>query len=108
MRGLHSSCLALSLLVIACGGGGEATDEMTEKPACSDGIDNDADGMSDFPDDLSCASTTGETEDGSAAPQCSDNRDNDGDGKKDFPLDPGCFAPQADDESDDCPTGPSC
>ena len=38
------------------------------------------------------------------APQCSDGRDNDGDGKIDYPDDPGCFAPNQDDETDDCPT----
>jgi hypothetical protein len=40
--------------------------------------------------------------------QCNDGIDNDGDGVYDFPADPGCFAPQADDEKDDCPDGPNC
>ena len=38
----------------------------------------------------------------------SDGRDNDGDGKIDYPDDPGCFAPNQDDETDDCPDGPNC
>ena len=101
------SLVLFSLFVIACGGGGDASDGTGGAP-CSDGKDNDGDGMSDFPDDLGCRSEDDDSEDGAAAPQCDDNRDNDGDGKKDYPADPGCFAPQADDESDECPDGPSC
>lgn len=97
-----------SVFVLACGGGGSGKGDDTAGPACSDGKDNDNDGMTDFPDDLGCGSEDDDTEDGAAAPQCDDNRDNDGDGKKDYPDDPGCFAPQADDESDDCPDGPGC
>ena len=41
-------------------------------------------------------------------PKCSDGIDNDGDGRTDYPSDPGCFAPNQDDEVDDCPTGPNC
>jgi hypothetical protein len=40
--------------------------------------------------------------------QCNDGVDNDGDGKIDYPYDPGCFSPNQDDETDDCPTGPTC
>lgn len=96
-----------SLLVISCGGSSKNNDGTGGAP-CSDGIDNDDDGMTDFPDDLGCGSEDDDTEDGAPAPQCDDNRDNDGDGKKDWPDDPGCFAKQADDESDDCPNGPGC
>src|SRR5689334_1927703 len=64
--------------VIACGGGGS----------------DKSDGVVDAPD--------------LPKPQCSDGIDNDGDGVFDFPADPGCFAPQADDEKDDCPSGPNC
>jgi hypothetical protein len=91
--------------LVACSGddgGGFA------KPPCSDGQDNDADGMTDFPDDLGCDGEDDDSEDSLASPQCKDGRDNDGDGKKDFPSDPGCFAPQQDDETDDCPSGPGC
>lgn len=42
------------------------------------------------------------------APKCSDGVDNDGDGKIDYPADPGCYAPNQDDETDDCPDGPGC
>ncbi len=92
---------------MSCGGNKEAGDDVPA-PLCADGIDNDGDGNTDFPDDLGCTSTIDETEDSPAMPQCNDGRDNDGDGKADYPSDPGCFAPQSDDEIDDCPTGPNC
>jgi hypothetical protein len=41
-------------------------------------------------------------------PKCNDGIDNDGDGKTDYPADPGCYAPNQDDETDDCPNGPTC
>lgn len=47
-------------------------------PNCSDGVDNDADGKTDYPADLGClrADGTNENQDG----ECVDNVDNDGDG----------------------------
>ena len=107
MHAIRGFLILLALLVTACGGGSGTGDD-TAGAACSDGKDNDDDGMTDFPDDLGCGAEDDTTEDGSPAPQCDDNRDNDGDGKKDYPNDPGCFAPQADDESDECPSGPGC
>ena len=67
--------------------------------------DNDSDGMIDFPTTRLHQQRRHED---AAAPQCNDGRDNDGDGKIDFPYDPGCFAPNQDDETDDCPDGPNC
>lgn len=75
---------------------------------CSDGKDNDGDGMIDFPADLGCTGEDDENEDDAPSAQCSDGRDNDGDGKHDYPNDPGCFAPNQDSEEDDCPDGPAC
>jgi glucose/arabinose dehydrogenase len=49
-------------------------------PACSDGIDNDGDGLVDYPADPGCASPTSTMEN----PACQDGIDNDGDGKIDF------------------------
>lgn len=106
MRSLIALVL-VSAAVLGCGGGGGAADDAPEAP-CSDGEDNDSDGLVDFPDDLGCTSETDDTEDSLTSAKCQDGRDNDGDGKKDYPSDPGCFAPQADDETDDCPTGPNC
>ncbi|TSD01330.1 MAG: Aga1p [Parcubacteria group bacterium Greene1014_15] len=69
----------------------------TTGPQCSDGIDNDHDGMIDYPADTSCydktdtdeyypisGTTTGTT-------QCSDGIDNDHDGAIDYPADTSCY-----------------
>lgn len=58
-------------------------------PQCVDGIDNDGDGLVDFPNDPSCWGN----EDDAELAACSDGLDNDGDGLADFPDDPGCYAP---------------
>ncbi|MCZ6463633.1 MAG: hypothetical protein O7A09_04780 [Proteobacteria bacterium] len=55
---------------------------------CQDGVDNDGDGTTDFPEDLGCADFTAPLE----SPACSDGRDNDGDGHADYPADPECAA----------------
>jgi len=60
--------------------GGHAT-------ACSDGVDNDRDGNTDYPHDLGCSSRVDVTEKQTA---CSDGIDNDGDGEIDYPRDAGC------------------
>ena len=49
-------------------------------PECSNGIDDDGDGLVDYPNDLGCRSATSTSE----SPQCQDGIDNDGDGKVDF------------------------
>lgn len=59
---------------------------------CDDGIDNDGDGLIDFPDDPGCADAASVVEN----PPCDDNHDNDGDGLLDWDgagvgaLDPEC------------------
>src|SRR5258706_1495406 len=58
---------------------------------CSDGIDNDGDGLIDYPADPGCSSPTDNSEVNSLPTyQCNDGIDNDGDGLIDFPQDPGC------------------
>jgi hypothetical protein len=47
---------------------------------CRDGIDNDGDGLVDYPDDPGCATALKGTE----SPECQDGLDNDGDGRIDF------------------------
>jgi len=69
--------------------------------ACSDGIDNDGDGLIDYPADPGCASPASLQEN----PHCSDGIDNDGDGLIDFPADPGCFNAASDNESPQCQDG---
>ena len=39
---------------------------------------------------------------------CNDNIDEDGDGFPGYPTDPGCTSPADPDETDDCPSGPTC
>ena len=115
MRSLLASSLvsavttALLVTLTACGGGGGGNgDDGQPKQQCSDGVDNDGDGMVDFPEDLGCTSETDDSENSPASAACMDGRDNDGDGLRDYPADPGCTQPQQDDEKDDCPTGPNC
>lgn len=85
----------------ACGPGlvcralpGEA-DTTCEPPVCSDGHDDDGDGVADFPGDPGCASPADDSEaddcpSGESCPQCGDGADNDGNGTADYPEDPGC------------------
>jgi hypothetical protein len=75
-------------------------------PACSDGIDNDADGLIDHPADPGCtdASDTDETDEPAPpVPACSDGIDNDADGLIDHPADPGCTDASDTDETDPPP-----
>ena len=67
---------------------------------CLDGIDNDNDGLTDYPNDPGCddAKDLIEQEAGSFSPQCFDGKDNDGDGKIDFGNDLGCDKPSSDSE----------
>jgi uncharacterized membrane protein len=55
--------------------------------ACSDGLDNDGDGSTDFPADAGCADAGSERE----GPNCDNGIDDDGDGLVDT-ADPGCGA----------------
>ncbi len=54
--------------------------------ACLDGLDNDGDALSDFPNDPGCKSILDPSERG----DCDDGIDNDGDGLADYGNDPGC------------------
>ena len=103
----QTALFTATVLALAACGGGENNDSASAAP-CSDGVDNDNDGMTDFPEDLGCVGQNDDSEDSLPSAKCQDGRDNDSDGKIDYPVDPGCFAPQADDETDDCPTGPQC
>jgi hypothetical protein len=66
---------------------------------CSDGLDNDGDGFTDFPDDFGCVAPGFPSE----SPECRDGIDNDGDGHVDL-GDPGCkgsLNPEEDPACDD-------
>ncbi len=69
--------------------------------ACTDGVDNDGDGLIDHPADPGCsgASDTDET-DPPAPAACADGQDNDGDGLTDHPADPGCSGASDTNETD--------
>ncbi|HXV75694.1 MAG TPA: hypothetical protein VD788_05190, partial [Candidatus Polarisedimenticolaceae bacterium] len=64
---------------------------VTQTRECSDTVDNDGDGLTDFPADPGCTGPTDNSE-LDEIPECSDTLDNDSDGPIDFPADLGCFA----------------
>ncbi len=69
--------------------------------ACADGVDNDNDGLIDFPEEPGCASRGDSNEsDPLEPPTCIDGLDNDGDGATDWPADGECDA--ASDGDEDC------
>jgi len=69
---------------------------------CQDGIDNDGDGLIDYPADPGCTSAA----DLSERPECSDGLDNDGDGAIDFAGgDPGCASAESKLEDPACNDG---
>lgn len=61
---------------------------------CSNGEDDDGDGLIDYPSDPGCISAVDNSEDNPAPTTyiCSDGIDNDGDGLTDYPADPGCIS----------------
>jgi|GEM_PF-3811719 len=66
-------------------------------PQCSDGIDNDGNGLADHPSDSNCDDPSDDYE--APIPQCSDTVDNDGDGQTDYPSDIGCVDGNDNDET---------
>jgi len=58
----------------------------TSLPGCADGLDDDLDGLGDWPADPGCLDAADVSEEFG----CSDGIDGDGDGWIDFPEDPGC------------------
>jgi hypothetical protein len=67
-------------------------DALASVPACDDGLDQDGDGLVDYPDDPGCDDLQDPFETSDALP-CDDGIDNDGDGLTDFPNDLGCASP---------------
>jgi len=60
-----------------------------DQPDCSDGLDEDGDGLTDYPDDPGCDSPADSSE-WSSALICDNGLDDDSDGLFDFPTDDGC------------------
>jgi hypothetical protein len=74
--------------------------------ACSDGVDNDDDGQTDYPFDPGCTADNDTSEDDPlAAPVCSNGFDDDGDGLIDFGEDPECTSAADRDERSECSDG---
>ena len=71
---------------------------------CQNGVDDDGDGLADFPGDPGCTSAADflETE---ATLICDDGADNDGDRLADYPTDPGCKNPSSVRENPQCQDG---
>jgi hypothetical protein len=66
------------------------------RPQCGNGIDDDGDGLADYPDDPGCTAAEGGDDDpdeDSPTLPCDDGADNDADGFADYPDDPGCAVP---------------
>jgi len=79
--------------------------EIVPLPECSDTIDNDGDGLIDFPDDPECDNSSDDSE--SPLKACEDGIDNDGDSLIDFPDDPGCASAVDDNEQNSNSSGSS-
>ena len=76
-------------------------------PACSDGLDNDGDGLVDYGAEPGCASEADASELAPTLP-CDDGADNDGDGWADYRLvdgDPGCRNAYTRNENPQCQDG---
>ena len=75
-------------------------------PQCSDEVDNDGDGLIDFPFDPGCADPTERSElDPDPLPACANNVDEDRDGLFDFGEDPDCDSAADSFEGPDCRDG---
>ena len=73
---------------------------------CDDGLDNDGDGSTDYPDDPGCADAGDDSEkDQTGTYPCDDGEDNDADTLTDCPDDPGCVHPAANMEDPTCQDG---
>ena len=94
---LVSACAGAALLV-SCANGDSGV------PQCTDGIDNDSDGLTDGADPACQAGNTKESQDPPHA--CEDGLDNDSDGFTDFPADPNCT--DAKDQDEFGPLQPQC
>ena len=81
---------------------------VTETPVgeCRNGVDDDEDGLSDYPSDPGCMHPDDRVEaDEQAVPICANQTDDDQDGLTDFPADPGCIAASSGSEEDLCGPG---
>ncbi|MDY0001181.1 MAG: hypothetical protein RBU30_07805 [Polyangia bacterium] len=79
--------------------------------SCNNGLDDDGDGLVDFPWDPGCTGIDDNDEadscflNPSLCPACLDGLDNDSDGLADYPADPGCSSASDTSEADLCAPG---
>jgi glucose/sorbosone dehydrogenase len=104
---LAGVAIAFAIVATSCG----SSRPPQTRPQCSNGVDDDRDGRTDFPSDPGCDSTFDDSESPdppvppvATRPACSDGLDNDNDGPIDYPADPGCTSATDTDESN--PVGP--
>jgi hypothetical protein len=83
----------LELRVTYEGQVGTSRAEFEVSTDCSDGKDNDNDGLTDFPADPGCISVSDQNEREAGGAECDNQKDDDGDGLIDFPADSGCLGP---------------
>lgn len=104
--------LGLVVLVTAIGAGAAGAHFSSDAagkgigllPQCSNGVDDDGDGLTDSADP-GCSGPLDQSEYNRPPPACSNGKDDDGDGKIDL-RDPGCSGPQDDNEADSVPPPP--
>jgi hypothetical protein len=65
---------------------------VVDRPDCNDGLDEDGDGLVDYPSDPGCA-YAGDFSERGVGYQCDNGVDDDGDSAIDFPSDAGCLHP---------------
>jgi hypothetical protein len=109
LRILLTLALALGLCLASASPSAARLEGPGPVKACADGVDNDGDGLTDYPADPDCGSASDNSErpdEVDPPAYCGDGVDNDGDGTVDFPADPGCVS-AADDDETDAP-GPRC
>ncbi len=79
--------------VWVCADGLTCEEGLCTAAACSNGVDDDADGLVDWPVDAGCNTQSDTDElDPALTPECANGLDDDGNGLTDYPLDPGCVA----------------
>ena len=84
----------------------EGDDQVCRQAACANGLDDDDDGVIDFPFEPGCESASDADEtDPPEGRACSNDIDDDEDGDIDFPDDPGCIGAADDFEGPDCRDG---
>jgi len=92
-----------------CASAADPTERGDRPPtACLNGVDDDADDRTDWPEDPGCvAAGDGDEADPPQPPACANAMDDDADGVTDFPAEPGCQGRGDDDEVDPTPL-PAC